>query len=117
MLETLFHYREQKRFALHAFVIMPDHIHLCLTPAPDVSLEKAMQLIKGGFSFRLRSGLEVWMRGYNEAQIRTPEKFAACRAYIENNPVRKRICELPTQYRFSSVNDTRIDPAPEHLRG
>ena len=96
---------------------MPDHIHLCLTPAPDVSLEKALQFIKGGFSFRLKSKLDVWMRGYNEAQIRTPEKFLACRAYIENNPVRKRMCEMPADYTFSSATDARVNSAPKHLQG
>jgi putative transposase len=44
--------REKKRYAIHEYVFMPDHIHLLLTPAPDVSLEKSLQFIKGGFSFR-----------------------------------------------------------------
>jgi putative transposase len=47
--------RTRSRLQLHAFVVMPDHTHLLLTPAPDISLEKAMQYIKGGFSFRLKS--------------------------------------------------------------
>jgi putative transposase len=34
---------------------MPDHVHVLLTPAHDVSLEKALQFMKGGFSFRLKS--------------------------------------------------------------
>ena len=117
MQTTLHHYRGQDKYALHAYVIMPDHIHLCLTPATDVSLETAMQLIKGGFSFRLRSKLDVWMRSFNEAQIRTPEKFSACRSYIESNPVRKAMCEEPAAYAFSSANDPHLDSAPVHLRG
>jgi putative transposase len=36
MLEVLQHYRKQNKFALHGFVIMPDHLHLLLTPAFDV---------------------------------------------------------------------------------
>lgn len=115
--DTLFHYRDQNKYKLHAYVIMPDHIHLCVTPAPDVSLEKAMQFIKGGFSFRLKSKFDVWMRSYNEAQIRTPEKFLACRAYIENNPVTKCMCDAPADYAFSSASDDRVDPAPIYLRG
>ena len=46
---TLLDYRSQGKFLLHAFVIMPEHFHALITPAPDVSLEKAMQFIKGGF--------------------------------------------------------------------
>lgn len=41
-------------YKIHAFVVMPDHIHLLLTPQ-DIVLERAMQLIKGGFSHRLAS--------------------------------------------------------------
>jgi putative transposase len=43
---TILDYRSQGRFLLHAFVIMPDHFHAPITPAPDVSLEKAMQFIR-----------------------------------------------------------------------
>jgi putative transposase len=57
--------RTKGRLQLHAFVIMPDHIHLLVTPAPEISLEKAMQFIKGAFSFRLKSKLDVWERSYN----------------------------------------------------
>ena len=70
LVDTLKHYRNQSRFKLHAFVVMPDHLHALLTPAPDVSLEKAVQFIKGGYSFRLKSKLDVWSRSFNETQIR-----------------------------------------------
>jgi putative transposase len=53
MMNVLQHYREQKKYFLHEFVIMPDHLHLLLTPALEISLERAVQLIKGGFSYRL----------------------------------------------------------------
>jgi len=79
---TILDYRGQGRFLLPAFVIMPDHFHALITPAPDVSLEKAMQFIKGGFSFRLKSKLDVWMRSFNESQILSAEKFVSCVRYI-----------------------------------
>jgi len=53
MMDVLVHYREQMRYVLHEFVIMPDHLHLLLTPEADISIERALQLIKGGFSYRL----------------------------------------------------------------
>jgi len=67
--QTILDYRSQGRFLLHAFAIMPDHFHALITPAPEVSLEKAMQFNKGGFSFRLKSKLDMWMRSFNETQI------------------------------------------------
>jgi putative transposase len=79
---TMIDYRDQGRFLLHAFVIMPDHFHAIFTPAPDVSLERAMQYIKGGFSFRLKSKLDVWMRSFNQTQILSEEKFTATVGYM-----------------------------------
>ena len=49
-LKTLYGYRRLGKFELQAFVLMPDHVHLILTPAADVTLERALQLIKGGYS-------------------------------------------------------------------
>jgi putative transposase len=62
LLDTLFHYRESHNYLLHEFVLMPNHFHRLLTPI--VTLKKSIQLIKGGFSFRLKKELdyagEVW---------------------------------------------------------
>jgi REP element-mobilizing transposase RayT len=49
-LKTLYSYKRQGRFQLHAFVLMREHVHLLLTPANDLTLESAIQLIKGGYS-------------------------------------------------------------------
>ncbi len=54
-LQTLYRYRREDRFQLHAFVVMPEHVHLLFTPATDVTLEHAVQLIKGGYSHALGS--------------------------------------------------------------
>jgi len=113
---TILDYRSQGKFLLHAFVIMPDHLHALLTPAPDVSLEKAMQFIKGGFSFRLKSKHDVWMRSFNESQIMSGEKFTSCVRYIEENPVRRGLVATPEDYRFSSAPGGPLDPMPLHLQ-
>ena len=112
---TILDYRGQRKFLLHAFVIMPDHLHALITPASDVSLEKALQFIKGGFSFRLKSKLEVWMRSFNESQIVSEEKFMNCVRYIEENPVRRGLARLPNEYRFSSASCGPFDPMPSHF--
>jgi len=113
--QTILDYRKQGRFLLHAFVIMPDHFHVLITPAPDVSLEKAMQFIKGGFSFRLKSKLDVWMRSFNEVQIMSAEKFVRCERYIEENPVRRGLALTPKAFDFSSAKFEGLDPMPIHL--
>ncbi|HEY1804662.1 MAG TPA: transposase [Terracidiphilus sp.] len=113
---TFFDYRTQGRFHLHAFVIMPDHFHAIITPASDISLEKAMQYVKGGFSFRLKSKLDVWERSFNESQILSAEKFRSAARYIELNPVRRGIVANPQQYEYSSAAREGMDPIPQHLR-
>ena len=114
---TILDYRGQGKFLLHAFVIMPDHFHALITPAPDVSLEKAMQFIKGGFSFRLKSKLDVWMQSFNETQIMTESKFVNCVRYIEQNPVRRGLVSVAEAYPFSSAACDPLDPMPLHLKG
>src|SRR5438552_7094652 len=72
MMDVLLRYREQMRYVLHEFVIMPDHLHLQLTPRADISLERALQLIKGGFSYRLgkaKTGL-IWQESFTNHPIR-----------------------------------------------
>ncbi|HEV2117056.1 MAG TPA: transposase [Terriglobales bacterium] len=60
--DVLLYYRQKQQYLLHEFVVMPDHFHLLITP--QESLERAMQLIKGGFSFRAKRELgfrhEIW---------------------------------------------------------
>src|SRR6059058_4549496 len=68
-LEVLFHYRQQGKYLLHEFVVMPDHFHLLINPA--VTVERALQLIKGGFliepgrnwALAVKSGKPAFMTG------------------------------------------------------
>ncbi len=80
---------------------MPDHMHLVLTPAADVSLEKAMQFLKDGYPFLLKSKLDVWERSYRERRIVDPEDFATARNYVEQNPVRGRMVKEAEEYAYS----------------
>ncbi|SNS36813.1 putative transposase [Granulicella rosea] len=108
--------RAKGRFRLHAFVIMPDHIHLILTPAVDVPLEKALQYIKGGFSFRLKSKLEVWEKSFAEHRIKDAMDYRHHSNYLERNPVRKRLAERAEEFPFSSARHCdQVDDAPAHL--
>src|SRR5947208_6021998 len=100
MMDVLLRYREQMRYVLHEFVIMPDHLHLLLTPAPELSLERAMQLIKGGFSYRLgkaKRGL-VWQESFTNHRIRHDQDFKHHAEYIRMNPVRAHLVERPEDY-------------------
>ena len=117
MVETLQGYRAKGSFAMHAFIVMPDHVHVLLTPAPDVSLEKAIQLMKGGFSFRLKSKLDVWERGHFDRRIKDRDGYEACVGYIHANPVKEMMTVSAGEYEFSSAHPlVLVDPMPDWLR-
>ncbi len=113
LLDVLRSDREKGRYCLHAWVVMPDHVHLVLTPAEDVSLEKAIQYIECGFSFRLKSVREVWQQGYTEHRIRDAEDFERHVEYIVRNPVR---AGLGDDYAWCHLKHPElVDPKPEHF--
>jgi putative transposase len=118
LIDTLYHYRGAA-YLLHEFVVMPDHIHVLLTPL--VSLEKAAQFIKGGFSYRAKKELgwnmEVWQKGFQDRRIRDSADYAAHVTYIWQNPVRKHLCQRPEEYPYSSArSEFEHDPVPQGLK-
>src|ERR1019366_8526201 len=105
LLEVLFNYRSQETYLLHEFVLMPDHFHLLITPL--LTLERALQLIKGGFSFRAKKELVfqggIWEKGFYDRRLRDWEEYCAFRQYIHRNPVKRGLALLPEDYPYSSV--------------
>src|SRR5271169_5324514 len=92
------------KFQLHDFVIMPDHLHLLMTLPGDVTIEKAMQLIKGGFSYRLKREFgyqgEVWQRGFSEVRISDGQSFLQHREYIVQNPVKAGLVDTAEEWPY-----------------
>ena len=118
LMDTLYHYRGTA-YLLHEFVIMPDHFHVLLTPR--ASLEKAVQFIKGGFSYRakreLSSNLEVWQKGFSDHRIRDASDCRLHQTYIQQNPVRKHLCGAAGDYPYSSAHaGFELDPVPQWLK-
>lgn len=95
-------------FKVHNFVVMPDHVHVLLSVPGDLSIEKAMQLIKGGFSYRARRDLgfagEVWQIGFSEVGVRTRESFLEHRSYIDRNPVKAGLANSVGDYPYCSAH-------------
>ena len=121
LLDVLKQNRAKGRFLLHEFVITPDHMHVLLTPAPDVSLEKAVQFIKGSLSFRVKKELgyrrEVWQQSFTEHRIKDGPDYERHREYIRMNPVRARLARTPEEYPYSSAADRlATDPCPPWLK-
>jgi putative transposase len=106
-LKTLYGYRKQGRFELHAFVLMPEHVHLLLTPELSITFERSIQFIKGGYSHALGVELgrksEVWQRGFTDHRIRDAADFDVHRVYIHENPVKRGLVEAASEYRYCSA--------------
>jgi REP-associated tyrosine transposase len=94
----------QRTFKLHDFVIMPDHLHILFTIDDGMTVEKAMQLVKGRFSYRLGKEYgfkgEVWQKGFSEVQVLGDASFNKHRAYIANNPVKAGLIDVPGKYPY-----------------
>jgi putative transposase len=108
VVEQIVSCRDRGFYRLHAFVLMPEHLHILLTPGDETSIERAMQMIKGGSSHRI--GIEkpqafvVWHRSFHDRWIREAEQFWQAKSYIEQNPVKARLVETAEQYAWSSAN-------------
>jgi putative transposase len=114
MIATLYHYVETG-YTLHAFVVMPDHVHVLITPKDTV--EEAVQLIKGGFSFRARKELkwsgDIWQQGFTDHRIRDEEDWAHHLEYIRLNPVLANLADEAAAYPFMAF---RNETFPQGLR-
>ena len=98
-IDVLRSYVAAGKFRLHDFVVMPNHVHLLLTVGEGMTIERAMQFIKGGFSYRLKKEYgylgDVWQRGFSETRVEDRETFVRHRAYIAANPVKAGLADLP----------------------
>ncbi len=104
MIDVLRSYVATGKFRLHDFVVMPNHVHVLLTVGEGMTIERAMQLIKGGFSYRLKREYgylgEVWQRGFSETRVTDPESFLRHREYIATNPVKAGLALSPEEYPY-----------------
>ena len=120
--ETLFHYRDESAYLLHEFVLMPNHVHLLITPGGTMSLERAVQLIKGGSSRRIHEqgnqAIEIWQKGFYDWTIRDANDWSTKVQYIRMNPVRAKLVDEPGDWPYSSAsNRFAMDPAPRKYLG
>jgi putative transposase len=119
--DVIHHYRSQHKFLLHAFVVMPDHFHILMTLGREISVERAVQFIKGGFSFRAGKELgfkpPVWQRGFSEMRIFDAVGCARVREYISENPVKLGLAITAAGYEYSHASGQfDLDDVPQGLK-
>ena len=112
--------------AIHAYVLMTNHVHLLLTPTANGSPARLMQSLGRRYvqyinRFYRRTG-SLWEGRYKSSLVQAETYLLACYRYIELNPVRADMVADPGQYRWSSYRanglglpDTRLTPHSLYL--
>ncbi|MGB5766265.1 MAG: transposase [Arenicellales bacterium] len=92
--------------AVHAFVLMTNHVHLLMTPEADESVSRCMQALGRKYVRYIndsygRTGT-LWEGRFKSALIDSDRYFLTCYRYIELNPVRANMVAEPGDYQWSS---------------
>jgi REP element-mobilizing transposase RayT len=98
-----------RRYRLDAWVVMPNHVHAVLWPMPNHTLSKIVQSWKRHTSRETnkllhRTGNTFWQPESYDHWIRNDEEHARCCHYVENNPVKARLCAAPEDWPWSSAH-------------
>jgi len=108
--ESLAAAREGRHFDIWAYVLMPEHVHLLIWPRErDYSVSAILHAIKRPMSYRakqrgLYEGPSFWLPGGGfDANIDNAKAVHAEIDYMHGNPVRRGLCERPTDWRYSSA--------------
>ncbi len=118
---SLMIFRQSHSVQIHAYVIMPDHLHLLLTTYGDLTGNDAVHKLQRLFAEDLAAEFgyrgEVWENSFHHEDIASAEACGRCVQKIQSNPVRVGFCDKPGEYRMSSTSSRWVlDPLPEHLR-
>lgn len=111
--------------AVHAFVLMDNHVHLLLTPSRPEVLAAAMRAVGQSyvqfFNYRHGRSGTLWQGRFKSCLVDSDRYALTVCHYIELNPVRAAMVALPEEYRWSSVHthlgkarDPLITPHPAY---
>jgi len=107
LLATLAESAAQYRVAIHAYVLMDNHLHLLATPPSADALSRMMQSLGrryvGWFNARHQRTGTLWEGRFRAGLIEGDRHLLACMRYIELNPVRAGLCTEPAQWPWSSA--------------
>jgi putative DNA methylase len=108
--QALLHFDGQ-RYALHAWVVMPNHVHVLFTPKAEHTMSQIAHSWKSYTANECNKLLkrkgEFWQREPFDRYIRDANHYANAVLYIENNPVKAGLCERPEDWRWSSAWERR----------
>jgi putative transposase len=117
LVQTILNHRERGTYLLHEFVVMPNHLHILLTPSATTNLEKAVQFIKGGSSHAIHKEhgrrMEIWQEDFHDWTVRDDDDWRSKVEYIRLNPVRAHLVANAEEWAYSSASGRFVlDPSP-----
>ncbi len=122
MIVEAIHYNADslEQYTLHAFVVMPNHVHFLITPKS--ALPKIMKSLKGITARRANAmlsltGARFWQEESYDHLVRDDKEFEKIRRYVEENPVRAGLVRTSSEYRWSSAAEASWgSPADQGVR-
>jgi putative DNA methylase len=97
-----------ERYKLSAWVVMPNHVHSLLTPSAGQQMSRILHSLKSYTANEankiLNSGGRFWQPESFDRYIRDSAHFVSVVKYIENNPVKARLCAQPQDWPYSSAH-------------
>jgi REP element-mobilizing transposase RayT len=100
------HQGANNAYLLHTWVVMPNHVHLLITPQCPVP--EIMRHLKGSTAREAnrllgRTGTPFWQQESYDRLVRNPEEFRRIEKYIIQNPVKAGLAASIEEYRWSSA--------------
>ncbi len=105
---------------VHAYVLMPDHVHILATPCKTDSISRATQSIGRNyvqyFNECYGGSGTLWKGRYRATIIESKQYLLTCSRYIELNPVRNKLDKKPGDYRWSSYAHNALGETDELIK-
>lgn len=107
LVDTALRQFDDDRYRLHAWVVMPNHVHLLLTPMQGFTIGELVASWKKysarRANERLNRGGPFWQREYFDRYIRSERHYVFAVHYIEHNPVTAGLCAEARDWRWGSA--------------
>ena len=102
---------------IHAYVLMPDHVHLVVTPREGGNVSQVMHSLKLYTAHQIGALLGskggIWQSRFYERALRTPKDVKGALAYVHDNPIKAGLADRPEDYDWSSYRACILgEPTP-----
>lgn len=103
-----------RKCEMHCWCVMPNHVHLVMTPFDGVSVGKVMGPLKGFCAHEIHAKLggesgRLWQPESYDRVVRDAAHFERVVKYIERNPVKARLCGRAEDWPYSTANPSVLE--------